>query len=122
MLDAMERPPLDVRVWSPPLVVEWLQQFELGQYAPQFLENDIDGEALVLLDDESLRDLGVASIGHRMTLLSEIFSLKQAHGIQIEPGDWVPQSTCAPSPRLRGAHAGSPAVARPAPGARYAAH
>ncbi|WFD01515.1 hypothetical protein MOBT1_000181 [Malassezia obtusa] len=93
----MERPPLDVRVWSPPLVVEWLQQFELGQYAPQFLENDIDGEALVLLDDESLRDLGVASIGHRMTLLSEIFSLKQAHGIQIEPGDWVPQNYEAPT-------------------------
>ncbi|KAI3628658.1 hypothetical protein CBS14141_000361 [Malassezia furfur] len=88
----MERPPLDVRVWSPSLVLEWLQKLELEQYAAQFLENDIDGEALVLLDDASLRDLGVTSIGHRMTLLSEIFQLKQTHGIQIEPGDWVPQN------------------------------
>lgn len=61
-------------------------------------ENDIDGEALVLLDDASLRDLGVTSIGHRMTLLSEIFQLKQTHGIQIEPGDWVPQSTSSVPP------------------------
>ena len=56
------------------------------------IENDIDGEALVLLDDSSLRELGVTSVGHRMTLLGDIFQLKQQHDIQIEPGDWVPQS------------------------------
>lgn len=88
----MERLPLDVRAWSQPLVLEWLQNLELDQYVSQFAENDIDGEALVLLDDDALRDLGVASIGHRVTLLEEIYRLKEAHGVPLEPGYWVPQS------------------------------
>ncbi|WFC99059.1 hypothetical protein MYAM1_001795 [Malassezia yamatoensis] len=88
----VERPSSDVRGWSPPQVVEWLEHLDLEQYGDLFLENDIDGEALVLLDDSSLRELGVASVGHRMTLLGDIFQLKQQHDIQIEPGDWVPQS------------------------------
>ncbi|WFD43147.1 hypothetical protein MPSI1_001800 [Malassezia psittaci] len=88
----VERPSSDVRGWSPPQVVEWLEHLDLKQYGDLFLENDIDGEALVLLDDSSLRELGVASVGHRMTLLGDIFQLKQQHDIQIEPGDWVPQN------------------------------
>ncbi|WFD31074.1 hypothetical protein MSPP1_002105 [Malassezia sp. CBS 17886] len=83
---------LDVRLWPQPMVLQWLQHLELDRYADNFLENDINGEALVLLDDASLRDLGVSSIGHRVTLLSEIFQLKEIHGIPLEPGDWIPQN------------------------------
>lgn len=81
----------DVRQWTQAHVSAWLAKLQLEQYVPTFQQNDIDGEALVLMDDAALRDLGILSIGHRVTVLSEIYALKVAHGIPMEPGDWVPQ-------------------------------
>ncbi|WFD06599.1 hypothetical protein MVES1_001952 [Malassezia vespertilionis] len=83
---------LDVRIWPQARVLEWLRGLELEQYVGPFAANDIDGEALVLLDEASLRDLGVQSVGHRVALLSEIYRLKMEHGVPLESGDWVPLS------------------------------
>ncbi|KAL4402740.1 hypothetical protein ACI68E_000513 [Malassezia pachydermatis] len=91
----MAAPVGDVRQWPQGAVSNWLHQCGLEQYAQLFVDNDIDGEALVLMDDAVLRDLGITSIGHRVTLLSEIHRLKEANGIPIEPGDWIPQGTYA---------------------------
>ena len=82
----------DVRVWPKEHVQQWLEQLGLAKYAAAFWENDINGEALVLLDDASLREVGISSIGHRMLLLAEVFRLKQEYGIPLEPGDYVPQA------------------------------
>lgn len=84
-------PASDVRNWTCDRVLDWLQELELSQYIPTFADNDLDGEALLLLNDAALRDLDITSIGHRMLLLSEIFQLKELNHIPIEPGDWVPQ-------------------------------
>ena len=56
-------------------VAEWLRGLGFGQYAPVFRDNDIDGEVLRRLTAEDLRDLGVASIGHRRRLLDAIAAL-----------------------------------------------
>ena len=56
-------------------VAEWLRGLGLGQYALVFRDNDIDGEVLRRLTAEDLRDLGVASIGHRRRLLDAIAAL-----------------------------------------------
>jgi SAM (Sterile alpha motif) domain-containing protein/adenylate/guanylate cyclase family protein len=53
-------------------VAEWLRGLGLGQYAPAFRENDIDGEVLHRLTSDDLRELGVKSIGHRRRLLDAI--------------------------------------------------
>src|SRR5713226_9199809 len=50
-------------------VAEWLRGLGFGQYATVFRDNDIDGEVLRRLTAEDLRDLGVASVGHRRRLL-----------------------------------------------------
>ncbi len=53
----------------------WLRELGLGQYEPAFRENDIDFEVLRSLTIEDLRDLGIASIGHRRRLLDAIKAL-----------------------------------------------
>jgi class 3 adenylate cyclase len=56
-------------------VAEWLRGLGLEHYAPAFRDNDIDGEVLRRLTADDLRDLGVASIGHRRRLLEAIAAL-----------------------------------------------
>jgi class 3 adenylate cyclase/predicted ATPase len=56
-------------------VAEWLRGLGLEQYVPAFRDNDIDGEVLRGLTADDLRDLGVASIGHRRRLLDAIARL-----------------------------------------------
>jgi hypothetical protein len=47
----------------------------LERYAPAFRDNDIEGEVLRSLTADDLRELGVASIGHRRRLLDAIARL-----------------------------------------------
>ena len=54
----------------------WLQKLGLGQYVQGFAENDIDFRVLPDLTDQDLKDLGVASLGHRRLLLRAITELK----------------------------------------------
>jgi class 3 adenylate cyclase/tetratricopeptide (TPR) repeat protein len=56
-------------------VAEWLRGLGLEQYVPAFRDNDIDGEVLLGLTADDLRELGVASIGHRRRLLDAIARL-----------------------------------------------
>src|SRR5947209_3851492 len=60
-------------------VAEWLRGLGLEQYAPAFRDNDVDGEVLKRLTAADLRELGVASIGHRRRLLDAIASLSEPH-------------------------------------------
>ena len=57
-------------------VKEWLEGLQLGQYARAFADNDIDRDLIVELTDDDLESLGVASLGHRKRLLTEIAALK----------------------------------------------
>src|SRR5271163_2855869 len=59
-------------------VVEWLKQLGLEQYATTFVENAVDEVSLRELTDSDLRELGVAALGHRKTLLRAINSLVAA--------------------------------------------
>ena len=53
----------------------WLRGLGLEQYQSAFQENDIDGGVLLTLTDAELRELGVASLGHRRKLLAAITAL-----------------------------------------------
>src|SRR6478752_2108786 len=57
-------------------VSEWLEKLGLGQYAQRFAENDINFAILPDLNDQDLKELGVASLGHRRQLLRAITELK----------------------------------------------
>jgi class 3 adenylate cyclase len=53
-------------------VATWLEALGLGQYAPAFVENDIDLALVSTLSEADLRELGVVSLGHRKRLLAAI--------------------------------------------------
>ena len=53
----------------------WLEGHDLGQYAEAFASNDIDAEVLHTLTADDLKELGIASLGHRKKLLAAIAGL-----------------------------------------------
>ena len=50
----------------------WLEAQGLGQYARSFADNNVDSQVLTQLTDVDLKELGVASLGHRKRLLAAI--------------------------------------------------
>jgi class 3 adenylate cyclase len=56
-------------------IVVWLRSLGLGKYEAVFRENDIDDTVLPSLTHENLKELGVASFGHRVKLLDAIAAL-----------------------------------------------
>uniref|UniRef100_UPI003F9BDF99 AAA family ATPase n=1 Tax=Roseiarcus sp. TaxID=1969460 RepID=UPI003F9BDF99 len=54
---------------------DWLRGLGLSQYEAAFRENSIDLEILRKLTSEDIKDLGVASVGHRRRLLAAIEAL-----------------------------------------------
>ena len=57
---------------------EWLEEHGLPQYTEAFETNDIGIELLAQVTDQVLKDIGVASAGHRLRLLSVIAKLSSA--------------------------------------------
>lgn len=72
--------------YDPVFIERWLSELALSEYIGAFLTNHIDAEVLPLLTEEDLREIGVASVGHRKRLLQTIGQLKSAavHG-SVEP-------------------------------------
>lgn len=64
----------------------------LKQYGQRFVEEGVNGEALIALQHDELRELGVASVGHRLTILKAVYEQKMRAGVRIEEGDYVPLS------------------------------
>ena len=61
-------------------IVVWLRSLGLGKYEAIFRENDIDETVLPSLTAEDLKELGVASLGHRRKLLDAIAALRTDAG------------------------------------------
>ena len=63
----------------------WLRGIGLDQYAEIFRANDIDGELLGRLTNDDLKEIGVASFGHRKKLLEAIAELAGAVPVSPQP-------------------------------------
>jgi SAM domain (Sterile alpha motif)/Adenylate and Guanylate cyclase catalytic domain len=61
-------------------IVVWLRGLGLGKYEAAFREHDIDETILPSLTHETLKDLGVTSVGHRVKLLDAIVALRNDAG------------------------------------------
>jgi len=83
-------------------VTAWLEALGLGQYAAAFAANDIDGDTLVSLTSDDLRELGVASIGHRKRLLSAIAGLPLADSGRRRPTASIVGGSLADAPGAGG--------------------
>src|SRR5215469_14908261 len=76
-------------------IVVWLRSLGLGKYEAAFRENEIDETVLPDLTHETLKELGVTAVGHRLKLLGAIAALRADAGA-MAPADAVAPST-APS-------------------------
>jgi SAM domain (Sterile alpha motif) len=68
-------------------IVVWLRSLGLGKYEAAFRENDIDETVLPSLTHETLKDLGVTSVGHRLKLLEAIAALRNDAGAKAPSVD-----------------------------------
>ena len=59
-------------------IAEWLENLGMSEYAQRFVENHIDFTLLRDLTDLDLKELGVASLGHRRKILRAIAELGAA--------------------------------------------
>jgi SAM domain (Sterile alpha motif)/Adenylate and Guanylate cyclase catalytic domain len=87
----------------------WLGRIGLAQYAEMFRANDIDGELLGRLTNDDLKDIGVASFGHRKKLLEAIAELGGAPAATHAPRPVVQApvpATVAPPPTSGSVEAG----------------
>ena len=57
-------------------VVVWLRSLGLGKYEAAFRENEIDETVLRSLTHETLKELGVTAVGHRLKLLDAVAALR----------------------------------------------
>jgi hypothetical protein len=68
-------------------IVVWLRSLGLGKYEAVFRENDIDETVLRNLTAEDLKELGIASLGHRRKLLDAIAALRSDVSGKTPPVD-----------------------------------
>src|SRR5271169_5976389 len=78
-------------------VVVWLRSLGLGKYEAIFRENDVDETVLPSLTHENLKELGVASFGHRVKLLDAIAALRNDASVQTPPVAAAPAAAASTS-------------------------
>jgi hypothetical protein len=78
-------------------IVVWLRGLGLGKYEAAFRENDIDETVLPSLRHETLKDLGVTSVGHRLKLLEAIAALRNDTSAHQGPSGDLKTAPAAPS-------------------------
>ncbi|KAI8628563.1 hypothetical protein F5Y19DRAFT_464945 [Xylariaceae sp. FL1651] len=81
--------------WTAEECADFIATIGLQQYSDRFIENEIVGEALVALLHDDLKSMGVASVGHRLTILKSVYDVKKAQDIPIESDHYVPLSADA---------------------------
>jgi hypothetical protein len=57
---------------------DWLRSLGLEKYEAAFRENEIEETVLLSLTHETLKELGVGAVGHRLKLLDAIATLLDA--------------------------------------------
>ena len=76
-------------------VVVWLRGLGLGKYEAIFRENDIDETVLPNLTADDLKELGVASLGHRRKLLDAIAALPSGASGKAPPANAATTSSAS---------------------------
>lgn len=70
-----------VREWSPYEVAQFISSIKLTELSRMFYTGQVDGAALVSMDDEKLRAFGISAVGHRKRILLELERLEKPSGL-----------------------------------------
>src|SRR5262245_66647005 len=77
-------------------IADWLKKLGMSEYAERFADNDIDFSILGGLTDQDLKDLGVASLGHRRKILRAIAELDRPEATAAPPAAVPPSPSPTP--------------------------
>lgn len=55
-------------------------------------ENGIVGEALIALKHEELKEMGITSVGHRLTILKSVYEIKVKQDVPLDADHYIPLS------------------------------
>ncbi|QDS77220.1 hypothetical protein FKW77_002913 [Venturia effusa] len=78
--------------WSAEQSADFVSNLGLPQYADTFVDEAITGDALVALLHQDLKDMGISSIGHRLTILKSVYDVKVKQNVPIEADQFMPLS------------------------------
>jgi class 3 adenylate cyclase len=65
---------------------KWLMTVGLAQYADAFEANDLDVDLLPQIDDQTLKEIGVVSVGHRLRIRNAIAKMGAASRPDVDVG------------------------------------
>lgn len=66
-----------LRTWNDNHVSRWLTDIKCAHHSEKFKANDIRGDVLLELEQSTLKEMGVASIGDRLRILNAVKVLRQ---------------------------------------------
>lgn len=76
-VNCQHSPNKNLKIWTSIQVSEWLESLSFSKYKKIFLENNIDGTALIYLNDQQLKDdMGITVLGDRIKIINCIADLK----------------------------------------------
>lgn len=88
-----------VRTWTDAHVARWLTDIKCSAHAATFKANDIRGDVLLELDQITLREMGIASIGDRLRIVNAVKTLRAK--CSTRSGSATSAFTFEPAPRPR---------------------
>lgn len=65
-----------MRTWNDAHVARWLADNKCAAHIPTFKNNDIRGDILLELDQDTLKEMGIASIGDRLRIVNGVKNLR----------------------------------------------
>ncbi|KAL4797825.1 hypothetical protein BDV19DRAFT_38312 [Aspergillus venezuelensis] len=78
--------------WTAEECASYVTNLGLRQYRQSFIENGIVGEALIALRHDELKEMGIASVGHRLTILKSVYEIKVKQDIPLDADHYIPLS------------------------------
>ncbi|KAF1940066.1 RA-domain-containing protein [Clathrospora elynae] len=90
--DSKSSPTGYIMEWNEDQTADFIADLGLEQYADTFANEGITGDVLAALQHAELKELGVGSVGHRLTILKAVYETKIRQNVPMEPDDYVPLS------------------------------
>lgn len=76
--------------WTAEQVADWVAALGLTQYADAFVDEAITGLALVEMQHHDFKEMGIMSVGHRLSLLRGVYDIKIKQNVPLDPDHYVP--------------------------------
>ncbi|KAJ5102222.1 hypothetical protein NUU61_004444 [Penicillium alfredii] len=90
--DGPRSPRSIISEWTIDECVEFMTSLGLLQYCGTFRENAIVGEALIALKHDELKEMGINSVGHRLTILKSVYEIKTKQNVPFDVDHYIPLS------------------------------